>query len=65
MSLLREVLAELTGMFLADLRLALSLLAVIAAAALAASAGFSVLAGMLLILGTLGALFIAVLGHKP
>ncbi|MCR8722937.1 hypothetical protein [Frigidibacter sp. ROC022] len=62
MSILRDVLAELFGMFVADLRLTLAVLAVVAlAAVLALRLGQPELAGGELLLGCLAVLAASVL----
>lgn len=63
MTILREVLAEMIGMFVADLRLTLAILALVALTALLAGplgAGGAI-AGAVLVLGSLGLLVGAVL----
>lgn len=62
MSLLREVLGELAGMFLADLRLTAAVTAAVALAAfLNASGGAGWLVGLVLTVGPMAAIMVAVL----
>lgn len=60
MSLMREIAGELWGMFVADARMTLSVLAVILVAALLATA-WPALAGPELVLGVVGVLLGAIL----
>lgn len=56
MNLVKEIGAELVGMFVGDARLALAVAATIALAAGAAASGLPLLAGAVLLLGSLSAL---------
>ena len=61
MSILRAILTELRKMFLADARLSLALLAVVALAAILQAAAPGLPAGAVLLAGTLAVLVAAVL----
>lgn len=63
MSILKDVLAELFGMFMADMRLTAAILAVVALAAVLidTAAVTPLVGGAVLLLGTLTILFVAVL----
>jgi hypothetical protein len=63
MSLLREIVAELIGMFLGDLRLSIGVALVVVASVVVARAGVggTMAAGAVLLVGCLGVLVLAVI----